>query len=216
MEFDLLEALLKHTAHFIIDVVKILQRNQFSRKMITPNAVIHSYLLCYTVKTYSHCPRCIKFCARNKHFSEVLFLIVFILKSSMVLLFKSIWSLIKSKQLHYSRKLDIIATYQTWKCYHVPFIWNHAVLRTDGKAFIQHPLQYIRCTRTIAVTSFPPVRFIPTVCEPDILGRKPSQIVSLLLYNIRKHKWISDQQNSKTMGTERTKASKIFVHSFGI
>ena len=45
MKIDLLEALLKHATHLIIHIFKILQRNQFSKKILTSTAVIHSDLL---------------------------------------------------------------------------------------------------------------------------------------------------------------------------
>ncbi len=42
-EIDMLETVVKHTSHPLIQVVKVFQGDQFSRKMITPTAVIHAY-----------------------------------------------------------------------------------------------------------------------------------------------------------------------------
>ena len=41
-ETDLLETIEKHTPHPVIQVVKLLQGNQLSRKVTTPTAVVHA------------------------------------------------------------------------------------------------------------------------------------------------------------------------------
>lgn len=49
-EIDFLEAVAKYAPHSVIEVIKLLKRDQFPRKMITPIAVIHADPHCYLVQ----------------------------------------------------------------------------------------------------------------------------------------------------------------------